>query len=367
MKNIIAARIKEDLHKVLGQLDSFESCALLNYPDHLNLGDHLIWLGTVIYLTDVLKTKINYTSSIADFSPTVMEKKIGKSPIFLHGGGNLGDLWPIHQQFREQIITKYQDRPIIILPQSILFNNLDNLQKTANIFNSHPNLTIFVRDDRSYQIAKESFDKCRVIKSPDMAFQLLNSPGVSTNRQPKQSILFLCRKDKELNLKFSVDNVKIPNLVVQDWVSYKWVLGVQSSGIKRFVTQMVREVWQRGLMTPVEWIYRQKWQYFYGNADKFNQMYNPAMHKLLWSFMYSGIYQFQQHQIVITNRLHGHILCTLLSIPHVFLPNAYYKNESFYEAWTKDIPFCRFVKDPTQIEFAVKELLELSKSGNING
>ncbi|MBD2690628.1 polysaccharide pyruvyl transferase family protein [Anabaena catenula] len=358
MKNIIAQTIKEDLHKALGQLDRFESCALLNYPDHLNLGDHLIWLGTVIYLTDVLKTKINYASSIADFSPTVMEEKIGKSPIFLHGGGNLGDLWPTHQKFREQIIAKYQDRPIIILPQSIFFSNLDNLKKTADIFNSHPNLTIFVRDDRSYTIAEESFDKCRVIKSPDMAFQLLNLPALSPSVSPKQSILFLCRTDKELNQGFSVDNVKIPNLVVQDWASCKWVLGVRHRGIKRFVTQMVREVWQRGLMTPVEWIYRQKWQYIYSNTDKFNQMYNPSMHKLLWSFMYSGIYQFQQHQLVITNRLHGHILCILLGIPHVFLPNAYYKNESFYEAWTKDIPFCRFVKDTTQIESAVQELLK---------
>lgn len=97
MTNITPLSIKEELHKALGQLDSFESCALLNYPNYLNLGDHLIWLGTVIYFTDVLKTKIKYASAIKDFSPTVMEDKIGKAPIFLHGGGNLGDLWYHHQ------------------------------------------------------------------------------------------------------------------------------------------------------------------------------------------------------------------------------------------------------------------------------
>jgi pyruvyl transferase EpsO len=367
MTNTTPQSIKEELHKALGQLDSFESCALLNYPDYLNLGDHLIWLGTVIYLTDVLKIKINYACSIADFSATEMEKKIGKAPIFLQGGGNFGDLWPVDQRFREQIIAKYQDSPIIILPQSIFFSKLDNLQKTAEIFNSHPNLTIFVRDDRSYKIAEEYFNKCRVIKSPDMAFQLLDFPGVSTSVKSKSSILFLCRKDKELNQEFSVNNVNIPKLVVQDWVSFSWVLGVRSQGIKRFVTQIFREVLQRGLMTPLEWIYRQKWQFSYSNADKFNQMYNPFIHKLLWSFMSSGIYQFQKHQLVITNRLHGHILCILLGIPHVFLPNAYYKNEAFYETWTKDIQFCRFVTDSKQIESAVKELLQLSKSGELNG
>ena len=182
--------IKEELYKALGQLDTFESCALLNYPDYLNLGDHLIWLGTVMYLTDVLKTKINYASSIADFSPTVMEEKIGKAPILLQGGGNLGDLWRVDQQFREQIIAKYQDRPIVILPQSIFFSKLENLQKTAAIFNSHPNLTIFVRDDRSYQIAHESFHKCRVIKSPDMACQLVDFPGVFANRGKNHQFFF---------------------------------------------------------------------------------------------------------------------------------------------------------------------------------
>jgi pyruvyl transferase EpsO len=360
-------KIKEILHKSLGQLEQFESCALLDYPDHLNLGDHLIWLGSVIYLTDILKSKINYAASLKDFSPTVMEKQIGKAPIFLHGGGNLGDLFTVHQEFREQIITKYQDRPIIILPQSIFCSNLENLKKAANIFNSHPNLTIFARENRSYAIAKQYFDKCQIIKAPDMAFELLNLPGLSHRVNPKPSILYHCRKDKELNQKFSVNNVKLPNLVVEDWVSYNWVLGLNQKGLKRFAAGLIREVWQRGLMTPVEWIYRQKWQYFYPDADKFNHLYNPPMHKLSWSFMYSGMYQLQRHQLVITNRLHGHILCILLGIPHVFLPNAYYKNESFYETWTKEIPFCRFVQDATQIEFAVQELLELSKLGELNG
>jgi pyruvyl transferase EpsO len=75
--------------------------------------------------------------------------------------------------------------------------------------------------------------------------------------------------------------------------------------------------------------------------------------------MHHGIYQFKQHRLIITNRLHGHILCIIMGIPHIFLPNAYYKNEAFYDTWTYSIPFCRFVKDPSQIKGAAQELLDL--------
>lgn len=63
-----AVKIKDALHKALGNLGGFEECALLNYPDYPNIGDHLIGLGTVLYLTEVLKTPIKYIASIDDFS-----------------------------------------------------------------------------------------------------------------------------------------------------------------------------------------------------------------------------------------------------------------------------------------------------------
>jgi pyruvyl transferase EpsO len=36
---------------------------------------------------------------------------------------------------------------------------------------------------------------------------------------------------------------------------------------------------------------------------------------------------------VITDRLHGHILCTLLDIPHVVIDNSYGKISGFAKAW----------------------------------
>ncbi len=362
-------KIRDILHSALGRLGTFEQCALLDYPDYFNIGDHLIWLATIFYLTDVLKTKINYVASIDNFSEELMEKQVGKAPIILQGGGNFGDLWSPYQKFREHIVAKYGDRPIIIMPQSIYFTNSENLNKAASIFNSHPNLTLFTRDNYSYALACKHFYNCQVIKSPDIVFHMVNMPLPSFKFNPKRPILYLCRQDKELKQTLSPDTFEIPNLVVQDWVDspQKWIY----RGRGRFgelkewywrlpgMVLLVREGWQRGLANPKQLIPRQRWERFHPYAKKFNTLYNPFIHRFSWSLMHAGICQLTQNCLVITNRLHGHILCILLGIPHVFLPNSYYKNEAFYETWTYQIPYCRFVKEPLQVQSAVQELVLL--------
>lgn len=40
--------------------------------------------------------------------------------------------------------------------------------------------------------------------------------------------------------------------------------------------------------------------------------------------------------IVITDRLHAHILCLLMGIPHIIFDNSYGKIKGYYETWTKN-------------------------------
>jgi pyruvyl transferase EpsO len=355
----MSKKIVQNLHKSLEILNEFENCALLDYPNHLNIGDHLIWIGAIFYLLDIAKTRIDYTASISNFSHRRMQDKVGQSPIIFTGGGNLGDLWSAHQNFREQIIAHYRDRPIIILPQSIYFSSLDNLEKAANVFNSHPQLTLFIRDQYSYKIAQNYFSNCQIIHAPDMALQLINFLNLKVNNQHNNQLLYHCRQDIEANEKFSPHAMQISNLLVEDWVSFDWVFGNPNSKLMQSIAYIIRESWQRSLKTPQEWSNRQQWQKSHAYIAKLNHVYNPKLHYHSWSFIHSGIYQFSQYRLIITNRLHGHILCTILKIPHVFLPNFYHKNQSFYESWTKQIPFCRFIQDPLQVKPAVQELLEL--------
>src|SRR3546814_7988516 len=93
------------------------------------------------------------------------------SSIVLHGGGNFGDLYPIHQEFRERIVEQFPRNRIVIMPQSIHFKNPARLAEDARRFAAHRNLTITVRDLDSERLVREHFSNL-VHLVPDMAHQL---------------------------------------------------------------------------------------------------------------------------------------------------------------------------------------------------
>lgn len=342
--------IKQELHRTLANLEKFEECALLNYPNYANIGDHLIWLGAIFYLTDIAGSKINHVA-IQNLSKTTIDKKISKkSPIIFTGGGNFNDIYR-HINFYEQVVSEYGDRPIIILPQSIYFKDQERLDRVANIFNSHPNLTIFARENYSYDIAIKNFHQCQVIKSPDMAFQLVNMPGLAKINYRSESILYHCRTGKELNSDSAPATLNLANVVTQDWASYEYE-GTPSAFSVEGLTTLIKQD-----RLP-EWFSRQQWKFFHPYVSKFQQMDQPSWHLNSWKFMHDGVYQFKSHGLVITNRLHGHILCLILKIPHVFLTNSYYKNKSFYETWTNQIPFCELVNNAADVENTAREVLK---------
>ena len=363
-----AIALKQELEKSLAQIGEIEECVLLNYPDYPNVGDHLIGLGTIIYLAQKLKTKINYLAGIYNFSEEVMQQKVGSATIFLQGGGNLGDLWCDHQQFREEIIQKYPNHRIIILPQTIYFQEQYNLQRAAKIFNSHQDLTIFVRDPRSYDLANKYFYNCKVFLSPDMEFMLADLPGIEYLRYNwrQNKILYHCRDDKEIVEDLNSSILDLPKVVVQDW------LPPEEKLLRSHITpnspwywhlpgtvRIYRELWQQRLSNPMRWLSQGVWD-SYNPAKSFgatlDNAENAEMVQISWDYFYRSTYQLNHYSLVITNRLHGHILCTLLKIPHIFLPNSYGKNQLWYETWTKDIQFCRFASSPATITQAMREL-----------
>jgi len=350
--------IKGRLHAALEPLTRIgKRCALLDYPHYLNLGDHSIWLGSLFYLTNELDIDVAYAADIANFSPRSLEQQAGDAPIVFNGGGNLGDTWPEFQQFREEIIDRYVDRPIFILPQTVRFRHEENAIAAAKIFNNHPDLTLFVRDRISYQIACEYFHNCRVYLAPDMALQLVDVPGLDEIAPPKRDrILYLFREDSELDDRFAPSALGVPNLDVEDWVSFGWKMGHPRSMVRRAIAAALRDGWMRGIAVPQEWKARRSWLNDRPYTENLKNHTAPQFNSRSWSFLHSGIYQLKRYNLIITNRLHGHLLCVILGIPHVFLPNSYYKNEQFYQAWTKELPFCRFVTEPDRVAEAVEEL-----------
>ncbi len=297
--------LKRRLEKILEPiLPRDNDYALLDFPNYSNVGDSAIWLGERRLLRR-LGASVGYTTDFASYSPERL--RACRGTILLSGGGNIGDLWPAIQHFRETVIRTFPDRTVIQLPQSIHFKEKASLTRARAFFNAHPDLTLLLRDHRSLEIARNEF-RARSILCPDMAFALgfLNRPD-----PPTQDIVWLSRTDIE-----SARNpVDAPHAGVDrgDW------LEDEPSVVQRANEFLTRRVRRRPWIFP--WLSRPL---------------SLTRDRLAGRRLRRGCRFLGRGRVVITDRLHGHILSLLLGIPHVILDNNNGKLRSFYETWTKD-------------------------------
>ena len=55
-----------------------------------------------------------------------------------------------------------------------------------------------------------------------------------------------------------------------------------------------------------------------------------------WEKAMKGFEMLAEAEFVITDRLHGHIMCTIMGIPHVLMDSRLKKNIFLHDTWTKD-------------------------------
>ncbi len=311
-----AAQLRTDLKAtvdhVAGRLLSRASqVALLDFPAYANVGDSAIWLGQMSFLGRCAR-RPRYMSDIATHSTRGMQRRIGDGTILLSGGGNFGDLWSKHQEFREHIVSSFPRNPIIQLPQSMHFKNPANLRKASGIFRRHKNVTILVRDEQSRELALRHLAE-DVRMCPDMAFAIDDD---LVREEPIEPILWLGRQDIEASGRAH----PCPQDVhVADWPS------TNESGWFR-LGEYVRT--QRALRPRLEPFSRAPLGFLYERIAR--------------ARFRSGCSLLSQGRVVITDRLHGHILCLLLGIEHVLLDNSYGKLSRFYKCWTQGSPLAHW-------------------------
>lgn len=284
--------------------------ALLDFPDHPNVGDSAIWLGEIAYFKRWHRITPAYVCTVEKYIKADLDAAVPTGPIFLHGGGNFGDVWPKHQLFREEIIKQYPNRAIIQLPQSIHFSDESAITRTASVINVHPNFTLLVRDRPSYDLAKKHFT-CKVELCPDMAFCLGEQPQMKRASHP---LLLLLRTDHETQTQ-APDAAALPTgATVEDWLE-------EDTHIQRRLRKYTT------LRLPLLGL----------NALKRDAQREFLYRNLSQDRVTRGLKQLSSARYVITDRLHAHILCLLLGIPHTVLDNNYGKIRRYSDAWTYDL------------------------------
>lgn len=283
----------------------------LDLPYHPNIGDTLIWEGTRAFLK-TLPYKCLYYASKDSFRYRKLPKNV---IILLHGGGNFGDLYRLHSEFRKKIIELYPENKVVILPQTVFYEDRSFLKSDVDFYSAHPNVTICAREQFSFDFLTENF-KNHILLLPDMAFYLdLKKYKAS---EDANRVLYLRRTDKEL---VNTEMVNVPSNAEQhDWPTYEnhyYEFGI----VERFASLLHKifricrvgddkkaciEDWKRN------WYYRRK-------------------------FVQIGISFLSPYHVIYTTRLHVLILGVLLGKELYLINNTSGKVINFYNTWLKEL------------------------------
>jgi len=288
----------------------------LEYPNYFNIGDLMIFLGTEHWLrhsgAHVLGRWHQDNFTFPKFPEDVV--------LLCQGGGNMGDLYPWIQAFREAVVKAYPSNAILFLPQTIHYKDPTGLDASAKILNGHSNLTLLLRDRRSLTIAQTHFTFCQTALAPDMT--MLLHPFVKTLKlgpaaSSPNGTLYLLREDIE-----RCERQKVPELGpgwIGDWRDLLRVRKVRLNVAKRAS--------------------------HYFQAVGASQLHAAAWHTAARGWVRSCASRFLKAEAVVTSRLHGHILASLLGVENILLDNTYGKNGVYYRTWHRELPIARFQSD----------------------
>jgi hypothetical protein len=177
-----------------------------------------------------------------------------------------------------------------------------------------------VRDQPSFDFAQQEF-AVPLFLCPDMAFALRQ---IDRPIPAQADIVWLSRTDKE-TLNKPAPRAE-PGFIRTDW------LEEPSSPLRERNEQLSQDIALHPEKAP----------------DLYSPLvdtYDPiARERLL-----RGLTTLSEGSLVVTDRLHGHIMCLLLDIPHVLMDNNYGKVRGFYEAWTKDNELTIWADSPEDV------------------
>lgn len=283
--------------------------AIFDFPNHSNVGDSAIWLGEMAYLKKRCGSENIFVYGSNFYQGQFPEFK-SDTIILISGGGNLGDLWPKHQQLRQSLIANYKKNTVIQLPQSIHFEKDENAETFGKIVGTHSQVYILLRDAASKDLCGELNERGKAILCPDMALYM----GELTRAEGSAyDALALLRKDREGNI--PGDELAGLRSVgpVKDWLGEPFSL---TSSVIRVVNRLNRvlplrsRLYQKIMLNLCERVAKKR-------VDR-------------------GIEMLCSGDVIVSDRLHVHILCCMLRKPHIIIDNCYRKIGNFDDTWKID-------------------------------
>lgn len=310
-----------DFNKNKGQKKIY----FLSTPSHGNMGDQAIAEASVLFFNkyfpeyEVIEV---YREDVNKYAYAIKKVIKPHDLVFIHGGGNMGTLYPWEEETRRQIIKLFKKNPIISMPQTISFTNDEfgkkELEKSKKVYNNHSNLKVIAREKLSYTIMNEAFKEADVILNPDIVLFLFNQ--FEADNTQRDHIMTCLRNDKES------------------------VLGQKKQQFLDELSQVYSDVFNYDTVIN-EKVYRES------RTQKLNGMFN----------------EFRKSKVVITDRLHGMVFCAITKTPCIVTKSLDHKVTGTYE-WIRELNYIKLVDNLefSEVNKLIQELSNLESFTSIN-
>lgn len=296
-----------------------------------NIGDLAISEATVKYIEDNYANYNKIEIRLCDYYKysKSLKKLIKKEDIIiLQGGGNMGFSYFDAEYNRRLVLKKFKNVKTIIFPSTIDYGKSKREQfefeKSKRIYNKHNNLIICAREEKSYKIMKQAYCNASVILVPDIVLYL-------------KHILF--DKNSDNIIVCMRNDIEKTN---------------ESNKVYEYLKKMNNCI-------------------FMDNVTKESNI-SSSQRKLILS---DKLKELSFGKIVITDRLHVMIFCTIIEQYCLFIDNSNKKISGVYDKWIKnnynyiekldvnenlELQIERLMKK--QIEFNTEYLNELNQINN---
>jgi exopolysaccharide biosynthesis predicted pyruvyltransferase EpsI len=322
---IVADLRRTVLETVKRALDKQDVGAMIDFPNYGNVGDSAIWLGQLACLRTLGIRSPRYICDVRTYDRAELARRVGSGAILLTGGGNFGDLWPAIHRVREDVIAHFPHNRILQLPQTIHFVEADALARSRALVRAHPGLTLLVRDHKSLAIARDQLGVPSYL-CPDMAFCL---PAGRATTRPDRDMLWLMRTDAERGVGASME--------AQPRERVDWVDDIDTA--MQRINRRLSAALKRSSGPVHRWATR------------------ATTEPLARQRLARGVRLLSRGRVVVTDRLHGHILCVLRGAPHVVLDDRFGKLSGFRDVWTREAEGVRWATSLDEATALAAELL----------
>lgn len=288
---------RKDFSKLISIIEKNDSefDILLGTAIHKNLGDHLITLAEKQLLNDINPERrlFEIPSEVFQYYHRRLSLAIKPSTrIFINGGGWMGNLWPNEEKLLQDMVNMFKHNKIVIFPQTIFYDKSvmpykELINRGNLVYKQCKDLTLFVRDQQSFEFSKKFLNIKKVILVPDVALYY----SFKCNTKKTANIIGLCiREDREK----STDSEEIKSLCKELTVRGFQLKKLSTMNFHRLPTTKRKEVVEERLS------------------------------------------EFSKCSVIITDRLHGMIFSYIAGTPCIAFDNRTKKVSGVYKKWLSE-------------------------------